>query len=161
MTGQELKELRLELGVPRRALANMVHVSDNVIQHVEKGLPIRIDNAPELMEQALIDYKREVESRHKAKHVEAEKPVKIATLADENARAKELGISYGTYMAYKETGYLETFIKSQKTEAEKDIGANIVVSTIGAATSSFPRYCKYDENRFQDCSRNISDNHLN
>lgn len=41
------------------------------------------------------------------------------TMALYEKEARELGISYGTYMAYKETGYLEKFKKLHEKEEEK------------------------------------------
>ena len=41
------------------------------------------------------------------------------TMALYEKEARELGISYGTYMAYKETGYLETFKRAHEKEEKK------------------------------------------
>lgn len=50
------------------------------------------------------------------------------TTAAEVAEARLLNISYGTYIAYKETGYLETFKKQQAKDRDK--GKNIIESNL-------------------------------
>lgn len=51
-------------------------------------------------------------------------------LAKNAAKAKELGLSYGTYMAYLETGYLDEYIERRKN-APNDENCNVIVSCIG------------------------------
>lgn len=58
---------------------------------------------------------------------------KITQLDIDEAEARKLGLSYGVYIGYKETGYLDTYISSRKTETEK---ANIIPSNIVGRTKS-------------------------
>ena len=60
--------------------------------------------------------------------VKAMKPKRKDTTAQDEAEARLLNISYGTYMAYKETGYLETFKKQQAKD--RDAGKNIIESNL-------------------------------
>jgi DNA-binding XRE family transcriptional regulator len=52
------------------------------------------------------------------------------TTAEDEREARLLGISYGTYMSYKETGYLETFREQQAAALHRDDGKNIIESSI-------------------------------
>ncbi len=68
---------------------------------------------------------------------EKNRPKPAVSLAEEAAEAKKLGISYGTYMGYKQTGYLEEFIRRQKKAKLREalgerlniIGSNIIGGT--------------------------------
>ena len=128
MTGKELKELRLKLGVTKSELSEKTFLSAHAIDNVENGVPGRILGAAEMIEDALKEYQKQRGYHCKTK-------VKVS-LADENAEAKKLGISYGLYMAYKETGYLETFIKTQEKYLDRDKDCNVIVSSIGSASAN-------------------------
>ena len=53
------------------------------------------------------------------------------TIAEDNARARELGLSYGYYMAYKQMGYLPTYIKHYKRmQREQGKKVNIILSNV-------------------------------
>ena len=53
------------------------------------------------------------------------------TIAEDNARARELGLSYGYYMAYKQLGYLPTYIKHYKRmQREQGKNVNIILSNV-------------------------------
>ena len=53
------------------------------------------------------------------------------TIAEDNARARELGLSYGYYMAYKQMGYLPTYIKHYKRmQREQGKNVNIILSNV-------------------------------
>lgn len=53
------------------------------------------------------------------------------TIAEDNARARELGLSYGYYMAYKQMGYLPTYIKQYKRmQREHGKNVNIILSNV-------------------------------
>lgn len=52
------------------------------------------------------------------------------TTAEDEAEARLLGISYGTYMSYKETGYLENFREQQAAALHRDDGKNVIESSI-------------------------------
>lgn len=51
-------------------------------------------------------------------------------LAETERKARELGLSYGTYCAYKATGYLETYIEQAEKAAKRNKHANIVESSV-------------------------------
>lgn len=54
------------------------------------------------------------------------------TLAKDEAEARALGLSYGEYMGYRDTGYLETYIaglKKKKPETGNIIEPNICGSS--------------------------------
>ena len=53
-----------------------------------------------------------------------------STIVPDEAAARELGLSYGVYMSYKETGYLKTYIRQQKKEQEREKHANVISSLI-------------------------------
>lgn len=52
------------------------------------------------------------------------------TIAEDNARARELGLSYGYYMAYKQMGYLPTYIKHYKRMQRQGKNVNIILSNV-------------------------------
>ena len=54
------------------------------------------------------------------------------TMAADERAARELGISYGVYCAYRETGYLKTFIEDEEArrQAEAMKKVNIVESNV-------------------------------
>lgn len=52
------------------------------------------------------------------------------TIAEDNARARELGLSYGYYMAYKQMGYLPTYIKQFKRMQRQGKNVNIILSNV-------------------------------
>lgn len=52
------------------------------------------------------------------------------TIAEDNARARELGLSYGYYMAYKQMGYLPTYIKQYKRMQRQGKNVNIILSNV-------------------------------
>lgn len=69
--------------------------------------------------------KEEME-RRRAQHVAVPD-----TIAEDNARARELGLSYGYYMAYKQMGYLPTYIKHYKRmQREHGKNVNIILSNV-------------------------------
>ncbi len=70
-----------------------------------------------------------------AKKVRTKRRKQLDTTASDEAKARLLGISYGTYMAYKDTGYLETFKERQATELHRDEGKNIIESNLIGAGS--------------------------
>lgn len=51
-------------------------------------------------------------------------------LVEDEAAARALGLSYGTYCAYKATGYLETYIEQAEKAAKRNKHANIVESSV-------------------------------
>lgn len=57
-------------------------------------------------------------------------PVYPDTLAIDNKEAARLGLSYGEYMAKKETGTLEQYKRQQEQLAKRDSKANIIQSHI-------------------------------
>ena len=60
------------------------------------------------------------------------KRTKPDTIAADEAKARELGLSYGEYMGYRDTGYLETYIADlKKKKPEK---GNIIESNIGGSS---------------------------
>lgn len=54
---------------------------------------------------------KRVKAFHRLKE-DKNKPKLECTIAPDEAAARELGLSYGVYMSYKETGYLEKYIRS-------------------------------------------------
>lgn len=52
------------------------------------------------------------------------------TIAEDNARAREFGLSYGYYMAYKQMGYLPTYIKQFKRMQRQGKNVNIILSNV-------------------------------
>lgn len=129
MTVEELKSKRKELGVSRETLADMAKVSIDAIYRAERGFSNPSKDVLDRCEIALSYYEIEfadIIARKKRANVE-----KVATIAENNARARELGLSYGTYMSYFESGYLETYIKLRNKYIERDKGKNIIASAIG------------------------------
>ena len=55
------------------------------------------------------------------------------TMAAEEAEARKLGLSYGTYIAFRDTGYLETYIKGRETKTRKNV--NVIESNLNAGSS--------------------------
>lgn len=66
----------------------------------------------------------------------------VNTMAAEEAEARKLGLSYGTYIAFRDTGYLDTYIKGVETKNRKNV--NIIESNLHAGSGGrkrayFPR----------------------
>lgn len=64
---------------------------------------------------------------------------KKTTIEDLNQEARKLGLSYGQYMAYRETGYLEhykTMQENHKKLMEESNIANKYESYIGAGSGT-------------------------
>ena len=56
-------------------------------------------------------------------------------LAEDERKARELGLSYGTYCAYRDTGYLETYKKRREEElSQEPRKVNIIESNIGGGS---------------------------
>lgn len=53
-------------------------------------------------------------------------------LAENAKKARELGLSYGTYMGYVETGYIETYMEMM---ANRTVEEDAIRSSIGAGRS--------------------------
>lgn len=68
---------------------------------------------------------KEEMQRRRAQHVAVPD-----TIAEDNARARELGLSYGYYMAYKQMGYLPTYIKQYKRMQRQGKNVNIILSNV-------------------------------
>ena len=61
----------------------------------------------------------------------------VNTMAAEEAEARKLGLSYGMYTAYRDTGYLETYIRNrewEETRAVNVIESNLVEGRRGGKT---------------------------
>ena len=84
-------------------------------------------------EEYFIGKKRERPARYERKEKARPRPVYADTLALDNKEATRLGLSYGEYMAKKETGTLEMYKRQQEQLAERDSKANIIQSHIGGA----------------------------
>lgn len=52
----------------------------------------------------------------------------VNTMAAEEAEARKLGLSYGMYTAYRDTGYLETYVRNREREEARDV--NIIESNL-------------------------------
>lgn len=61
-----------------------------------------------------------------AKFTRPENKDYVNTMAVEEAEARKLGLSYGMYTAYRDTGYLETYIRNREREEVRDV--NIIES---------------------------------
>lgn len=61
----------------------------------------------------------------------------VNTMAAEEAEARKLGLSYGTYIAFRDTGYLDTYIKGRETKKRKNV--NIIESNLSAGSSGRKR----------------------
>lgn len=65
---------------------------------------------------------------------EKDRPKPAVSLAEEEAEARKIGLSYGVYMGYKDTGYLEEYIrrwKKQKFREALGEKQNVITSHIG------------------------------
>lgn len=52
----------------------------------------------------------------------------VNTMAAEEAEARKLGLSYGMYTAYRDTGYLETYIRNRERGEARNV--NIIESNL-------------------------------
>lgn len=61
----------------------------------------------------------------------------------DEAEARKYGLSYGVYSAYKETGYLKTYIENQKKK--KTESGNIIESNIIGASGKGYKSSRRDQ----------------
>lgn len=152
MTFGELeKATRLAKGMTAAKLAELIDYDPATISGIEHGDNPSYESAEAIckvlgIEYPLDGFKHQRKWLHKKGRgvgrinpIKAkEKPKRKDTTAEDEAEARLLGISYGTYIAYKETGYLETFKKQQKTDRDK--GKNIIKSNLIGAGNAPKKY---------------------
>jgi transcriptional regulator with XRE-family HTH domain len=134
--GQAVKEARKAQGLSLTKLGEMIDGSGSNIGKIELGYTPTYEVADALCKALGITYPIE-QFKHQKRYkisLAPKKAPKPDTLAQDEAKARELGLSYGEYMSHKATGYLETFIKQrEKLDAR---GGNVIESNlIGAGAS--------------------------
>lgn len=141
--GETVKAARLAKGISATKLAEIVDYDTATMWKIEHGDNPSYESAKAICEALELEYPldgfrhqrkwlREAATRTRArldaKLKAKEKPKRKDTTAQDAAEARLLNISYGTYIAYKETGYLETFKKQQAKDRDK--GKNIIESNL-------------------------------
>lgn len=142
--GETVKAAREAKGLMMRELAARAGISGATVTYIEHETGSTTYEVAEAICEALeISYPLDG-FKHRAKYIMLHPPKKADaknedtarvmrhkhkdTTAQDAAEARLLGISYGTYIAYKETGYLETFKKQQAKD--RDAGKNIIESNV-------------------------------
>ena len=142
--GETVKAARLAKGISVAKLAEIVDYDTATIWKIEHGDNPSYESAKVICEALELEYPfdgfrhqrkwlREAASARTGARLDAkikakEKPKRKDTTAKDAAEARLLDISYGTYIAYKETGYLETFKRQQAKDRDK--GKNIIESNV-------------------------------
>ena len=135
--GQAVKEARKAQGLSYTKLGEMIDGSGSNIGKIELGHTPTYEVADALCKALGITYPIEQfrhQKRYKIHLPQKREPKHTDTLAQDEAKARELGLSYGEYMSHKATGYLETYIKQrEKLDAR---GGNIIESNVIGAGAS-------------------------
>lgn len=146
----EIRAERKKQGLTIRDVAAITGLSKTKTNNVEIGIRVKRKDVDKVLralgilatskdiedieqEEYYVGKKRERPVRYERKEKARPRPVYADTLALDNKEAARLGLSYGEYMAKKETGMLEIYKRQQAQLAERDSKANIIQSHIGGA----------------------------
>lgn len=149
--GQMVKEARLSRGLSCVQAGNLAGCSPACFPRIESDNPkVTYEIAEAICKAFDIDYPLDGFKHVQRKYgymnngvmrCKVEKFVnRHDTLAADEKAARELGISYGTYCAYRDTGYLKTFIADQEArqQAEAERKVNVIESNVTGGSKSKP-----------------------
>ena len=146
----EIRAERKKQGLTIRDVATITGLSKTKTNNIEIGIRVKRKDVDKVLkalgipatskdiedieqEEYFVGKKRERPVRYERKEKARPRPAYADTLALDNKEAARLGLSYGEYMAKKETGTLELYKRQQAQLAECDRKANIIQSHIGGA----------------------------
>lgn len=148
--GETIREARLAKGLSIAETARRATIGDGNLAKLEKGQQSTTYEIAELICAVLeISYplnefkhrarwKRGIQSWRLQMNNKKENKRKDTTIEDE-AEGRKLGISGSMYRMYVDTGYIQTFKAQVEALRERDKGANIIESHIGAGITGSRR----------------------
>lgn len=134
--GMTIRLARIRKGLSQGTLGSMIHMGGGSISRLEAYNRCNLTSLTKVLNALGLEGQeakfRELKMPmlagkarlHTLKYIS--KHSRPDTTAEDEAEARLLNISYGTYIAYKETGYLETF----KRLKDRDAGKNIIESNL-------------------------------